>query len=402
MVLSRKNIFYLLLFIHIAGLIVYYNSDSLRKVVYAIPLGVTMLWLLGLAINSGFRIQKGVFTELWNRYYLYFFGLFYIVIVQSILAYVSRGTINSRLISEAIFLFSPLLSVALLIYYMDYRRTYQIVSILFGGVIVAFVAEKGVGGIINFHQTNLAESLISSSFQSESGLAFLIGLFAFYFLFTRKWTFFSISLFFVLISGKRTVLVAVALCLLIYLVLAVFRFNVKKYRIVLSVLALLANAIIIYIIYLLVAGTFDQFIIGNTGLPPNSFMKGRYNLWKAIISTYDIGYLGSGLGSISYLLVDQIDYPLHNPLNDVLKVAVEHGVIVFGLWFFIYYFVHSYKRESLIIAMYTNILFLTTNVLIYFFFMFCLYFIHSLLLIEGMQLRKQKAGNRLVGAVTRQ
>ncbi len=396
MILSRKHIFYLLFLIHIFGLVIYYNSDSLRKIVYVIPLVVFVLWILGLSISGNFRIQKGIYTEIWKRYYSYFFGLFYVLLLQSILAYANRGTINSRLISESIFTFFPLLSVALLAYYMDYTKTRQIVSILFGGIIIAFIAEKGVGGILHFHQVNLAESLISSSFQSESGLAFLIGLFSFYFLFTKKWGLLSISLFFVLISGKRTVLAAVVLCLVIYLVLAVFRIDTKRYRAVLSIVALLANAFVVYLIYLLASGTFDHLIIENVGLPPNSFTKGRYNLWKIIITTYDLSYLGSGLGSISDLLVDQLNYPLHNPLNDVLKIVVEHGFIVFSLWFFIYYFVHSYKREAFVITIYTNVLFLSTNVLIYFFFMFCLYLIHSALITEDVLSQREEKRKKLI------
>ncbi|MEM9831980.1 MAG: O-antigen ligase family protein [Bacteroidota bacterium] len=284
-------------------------------------------------------------------------------------------------------------------YYIDYTKTRQVVSILFAGVIVAFIAEKGVGSLLSFSSLNLAESLVSSRFQSESGLAFLIGLFTFYFLSTKKWGLFSVSLFFVLISGKRTVLAGVAVCLIIYFILAVFRINVRRHRVTLSILALLVNALLIYFIYLLVNGTFDHIIVENTGLPPNSFTKGRYNLWKIIISAYDLGYLGSGLGSISYLLVDQLNYPLHNPLNDVLKIAVEHGFFVFSLWIFTYYFLNSYHRHALVITIYSNILFLTTNVIIYFFFMFCVYFIHSALITENITSLKRGKRKKLIKQV---
>ena len=375
MISLRKNqVFFLIFIVHIFGLILYYNSDSLRDIAYGLPLGALFFYLIAVVINQGLTIQRGFHTFLWSKYFIGYALLFYVILTQSILAYTVEGDINSRFIRETIFIIFPLLSVAIITYFLNTEKLDFYIKLLFAGVIVAFFLEKGISSIFSLN-FDFVESLIYSRFSSESGLAFLIGLFAFYFLIKNQKLFFLLSLFFMFTSGKRTVLAAFIPCVAILYFLKVFRVDINRYKLLIAIAALVVNAVAIYFIHLLVSGEFDEFIVTNTGLPPNSFTKGRYNLWVLITNRFGLNFLGSGLGSISEFLVSDLDYPLHNPLNDVLKVCVEHGFLVFALWFMTFYYVNSRTNGGFVIAVYSNVLFLTTNVLIYFFFMFCFYFI---------------------------
>lgn len=374
--LRKTQVFYLIFFVHIFGLITYYNSGSLRDIAYVLPIGALFLYLVALVLNSHLKLQIDFHAYLWRRYFIAYAFLFYLILTQSILAYTVAGDINSRLIREAIFMIFPLLSVAVITYFLDRAHFDRYVKILFIGVIVAFILEKGASNVFSL-EFDLVRNLIHSHFTSESGLAFLIGLFAFYFIFSKQKVFSVLSLFFMFASGKRTVLAAFLPCIALYFFLKIFKINIDKYKLPIAVIGLLVNAFAIYFIHLLTIGEFDEFILTNTGLPPNSFTKGRYNLWVLITNRFGLNFLGSGLGSISQFLVVDLEYPLHNPLNDVLKVCVEHGFIVFALWFLTFYYVNSRTNSGFILSIYSNILFLTTNVLIYFFFMFCFYFIQT-------------------------
>lgn len=377
MISLRKNqVFFLIFSVHIFGLILYYNSGSLRDIAYALPLGALFFYLVAVVLNQGLTIQRGFHTFLWRKYFIAYAFLFYVMLTQSILAYTVEGDINSRFLRETVFTIFPLLSIAVISYFLNPEKLDLYIKVLFAGVVVAFFLEKGISNIFSLN-FDLVESLIYSRFSGESGLAFLIGLFAFYFLIRKQKLLFLLSLFFMFTSGKRTVLAAFIPCVAIYFFLKIFRIDVNRYKLPIAIVALIVNALAIYFIHLLVSGEFDEFIVTNTGLPPNSFTKGRYNLWVLITNRFGLNFLGSGLGSISEFLVGDLDYPLHNPLNDVLKVCVEHGFLVFALWFMTFYYVNARTNGGFVIAIYANVLFLTTNVLIYFFFMFCFYFIQT-------------------------
>jgi len=376
---KKKTIFYCIFLAHIVGLLIYYNSDSLRKLTYGLTIGAGFFYVVGIVLNKKLVLKKDHHYDLWKRYFQFYFILFYLVILQSFLAFFKLSTLHSRFFSEAIFLIFPLLSIIVITYFLNPNDYNKYVKVLYWGAVVAFFLEKG-NNIFSLSSFNIVESLIYSRFSAESGLAFLLGLFAFYFLFKKQWLLFLSSLFFVFISGKRTVILAFLLCIIIYYSIKLLKINTGKYRVLFAILAVGVNAAIMYFIYMLVSGSFDNFIIANTGLPPNSFTKGRYNLWVIIIDKYPFSFVGSGLGSISKYLVNDLDYPLHNPLNDVLKVCIEHGVIVFVVWFFLFYYTNARTKEGLLLIIYSNILFLTTNVLIYFFYMFTFYFIQIALL----------------------
>lgn len=137
-------------------------------------------------------------------------------------------------------------------------------------------------------------------------------------------------------------------------------------------------------------GTYDEFIIMNTGLPPDSFTKGRRVLWDLILNKFDITLLGAGLGSISDFLINDVGYKLENPQNDILKILIDHGVIVFVIFLSIFFYINIRDSKTLVIIIYTNILFLTTNVLIYFFFMFNFYIIQTALVQHHLKHKQKK------------
>ncbi|HLF35587.1 MAG TPA: O-antigen ligase family protein, partial [Cyclobacteriaceae bacterium] len=268
----------------------------------------------------------------------------------------------------------PILSATAFAYYIDPDKYDRYMIFMFIGMILAFILQKGISNVFNYQNLDVISTLFYSRFSAESELAYLIGLFTFYFLFKGKSKLTLLGLILTIISGKRGAIAAVVAGLIFFIMMKRFYYPIRRPRFLIGISGVLLNVGIIFLIFLFTNGEFDNWIRVNIGLPSNTFTNGRYLLWKLLIEHFHFTMLGVGTGSSHHLLTT-LNYPLENPLNDILKICLENGLIIFVIWTFIFYYINSKNIKNLTIVLYTNILFLSTNVLIYFFYMLCFYLV---------------------------
>jgi hypothetical protein len=389
MYLNNNHLLILLILGHVLGLIFYYNFDSLRNMVYLVPVAAGATYILSLVLGANLMVAQNHHVFFIRKYLGYYYLLAYLIITQSLFAFIFNYPFHTRFFSEILFTLFPLISITALTYYFKPEKYDKYVMLIFSGVVIAFIFQKGPGSLFDFSGFDIVKNLIYSEFTGESGLAFLIGIFFFYFLFRKKTALSIISLFLVLVSGKRAVLGATLIAIIFYFIFKKFYKTRSSPTMLIGFLGLVANGLIIYFIFIFTEGFFNDWIQAKTGLPVNSLTNGRYNLWGLLIDHFGVRYFGVGLGSSNNLL-GTLNYSLENPLNDILKLFLEQGILVFSIWIFLFYYVNSKNIKNLTVVVYSNIIFLTTNVLIYFFFMFTYYLVQLGLLVAERNRLSQK------------
>lgn len=122
------------------------------------------------------------------------------------------------------------------------------------------------------------------------------------------------------------------------------------------------NIAYLLVTFLIISDFFSNFIDDITGMPINQFTMGRYELYNTAINRSNIlegaNFIwGIGNGNVLPLLEGA---RLH---NDVLKIFIENGLVVFVLFFVILYQKKWYFAWGFIFVQ--NVLFFTDNTLIY-------------------------------------
>ncbi len=207
----------------------------------------------------------------------------------------------------------------------------------------------------------IINSMIFSDLETESSmLSFIFPLFSLHYLVNdRNLKLYFLNFLFTIIAGKRIALLALVLASLAFII---FSKREKMYnRLIpyITTCAIIFNLAYLYISYLLASGGLDDLISYYTGLSSNAFTMGRENIYGNIFSYFDSSNLSSfffGIGSVSNYMERQ----LH---NDILKIFLENGIIVFCVYFFILY--RKVEINILPFLIYINILFMTDNTLIY-------------------------------------
>ncbi|SIN79624.1 O-antigen polymerase [Algoriphagus halophilus] len=228
---------------------------------------------------------------------------------------------------------------------------------------------------------NNLNNFISHGFNSasESIICFLYIPYCLYFIYNKKYSYLIISIFMMLVVGKRLPIFIV----LFMLFLAYF----KIYKIVnlksLKVLYFLSIFFIYFIIINFGYGVYDDFIYNNLMVSPNQFSAGRYLIYYNLFKEYNvISLFGYNLGELSIYTSSLSFTNLTLVHSDILKIFVEFGIIL-GVLFFIYYlkFFYFFGYNFLLLFMFTFtfvIILISDNVFIYNtiqFIYFLIYFI---------------------------
>ena len=230
------------------------------------------------------------------------------------------------------------------------------------------------------------------SFIIESTRAFPYGAFVIYFFIMKDWRFCALAAVFCTISHKRIALlgVVVVLCLVISAMLLIqfFRLKMKSLWIVGGVIGVLTAYVIAGMTH--TGGLVELFDV--IGFDP----MGRQTIWKVArqFGSFNLFFTGNGLGFVMSRLEEmkvwmRDDLWFRNLHSDFYTGFLELGFIGFGAWVFSYFL--SFNRLSqtpendakpqlfaLAVIVYTFVLYVTDNVLIYFEYWFPL----SMMLIE--------------------
>lgn len=197
----------------------------------------------------------------------------------------------------------------------------------------------------------------TSSFETNQH-PFVFGIMTLFFLYKRDKLFFILNLIFVIISFKRIVFIGLLFAIPIVLLERKNIIILRNKRWLLLVL----NLLYIYTIILFSAGAFNETIEQFSGISIGELTQGRNNILVTVVDQFtEMNILeklfGMGQGFTYDLSISVIG---HAPHNDILSILIDHGILIFVLFFY-----YAYQETNVFPVVYTNFLFLTDNTLIY-------------------------------------
>lgn len=208
----------------------------------------------------------------------------------------------------------------------------------------------------------LYNAIFDSNLETESYmLAFIFPFFTLYWFSKKKWTWFSINLFFVIVSGKRISALGVLIPMIVVCLINLASQKKKqKILIYFPYLAVILNGLYLFISFMIVSGLFDDFLFEYTGLSTNAFTMGRQMLYLSAFNAFDVNNVGDLLFGESAFYELLANGRFH---NDILVLFIENGIIIFCLFWYKYYKKCNLNTLPYLICL--NVLFMTDNTLIY-------------------------------------
>lgn len=356
----KKASFFAYFFYVLTGisLILQSYNEEWRYIKYFLPLVLLIAYLPTVSIKKKLKI---------NEFLLQQMKLYGIMIGWSFIVLLFRG-FTVRFLQEIYFVFSPLLTLAILQQLTNFESLEKRVNVVFYMLIIADVVFTGPNFFSDIVElvSSLPNALLTSVSSTESPYAFDFGLFAIYYFAKGRKMNCLLALIFTLISFKRIALLGVTLAFLTFFLLKRFYKNPKHSRKVLLA-ATFVNVFIVINLYLFSSGSYDDLIERVFGVSANYLSQGRYELYQGIFEEIHLSTLcvGLGFGFITHYLTIN-DAFLVNLHSDVLKIFLEFGAPFFVFWIFQLYKKTSKELGLLIMTLYLNIMFLTDNVFIYF------------------------------------
>jgi len=340
---------------------------ELRHIIY-IVFFISTLYYFMYSFFRGKYILKNV-----HPFDKIFLALSFVILLSAITGF---NNINvTRYLEEAFFIFTPLISIILISSVYNYYEEIKINNILLIYLFLCFVFILMREG--NIFSDNLYEMLVASKSNTETTLAFVIGAVAIYFITTKKYILFVLSLPFVLISSKRIVYLGIVICVFIHICDIYFNFNRKWIKKSIPFIFVFFNIIYLIFAYHLSMGDYNNIIEKMTGISPSLLFMGRLKIYRYIFSKLNgFPLFGYGLGYTSYVLEQHLSGSSLNLMHsDIIKYNIELGVIPYSL--FVYYFSKEIIKSSkfVLIIVYYFVISLTDNINIFFEVMFTVYLI---------------------------
>ena len=227
------------------------------------------------------------------------------------------------------------------------------------------VISDGTGAVLSHFTFDVA----ASKSTLESGFSYVFGLLAVWAAYTRRWRNFALAVILAILTLKRIVLVGIFLCF-------VFQFLPRSItpKVLHPLPMVLANAMFIVLILSYSSGSLNFIIHDLTGQSADQFGMGRQELYGHVVVDIfrDPGrflLMGMGPGQVYDALTGGMaGVGKANLHADTLKIFYEYGGVV--LTVFVWALYSSRRLGVLLIALYTNIVLLTDNTLIYPFYIF--------------------------------
>ena len=259
------------------------------------------------------------------------------------------------------------LSVALVGYRQLWHwRTIMLAAIL--GLVVYFVLVGAVRGWSTVF-SHLTLNVASSASTFESGFSYVFGLLTVWAAYTRRWRSFALAFLFAILTLKRIVILGILICLVVQFLPRNWLLKLLK-----PLPMILANALFLFLILSYGSGSFDALIHEWTSQSANQFGMGRQVLYSYIVADFfreplRFIFMGMGPGEAYDVIKGGLSWVRKENLHgDTLKILYEYGGIVLSL--FIWALYSSKNSGVLLIALYTNVLLLTDNTLIYPFYIY--------------------------------
>ncbi|NVK40622.1 MAG: hypothetical protein HWE39_05205 [Oceanospirillaceae bacterium] len=208
------------------------------------------------------------------------------------------------------------------------------------------------------------EALLAS--ETSSGetnmLPFLFGFFTLFWVVKRNWLYVVVNIFFSILTFKRIAIVGIIIGLLYWILPSRFKNFINRIH-----LPIIINLTLLMFFFFVASGAFDEAVKELTGLSIGHFTQGRSTFFELVFSPLEeislrVLSVGIGQGQLVELLFYQLgERQLFH--NDLVKIFVENGLIVFLLFFSFFY--RRKTHSQMLLALYLNVLFITDNTLIY-------------------------------------
>lgn len=365
-ILIDRNVFLLLILCGIIGVsIIGTNvSSSLRYVKYLVPIFFSFLLI--------FKHGKANFFSIPLKNLFLFSALIFINLLYSLYT----QNFSFRFIEESFLILLPILAT-LIVTSVIKLEIVKIIDYLFiTYALIFFISNIEFFFDINF-LSNFIQALKTSSFKTESWMAFPFGLFSLFYILEKRKTRATIAVILFLFAFKRISIAAIILGLCVYWFFykkKAFNFNKSKALFWFIVL----NISLLYILYNFIQGNYDVFIKDFTGLSPNHFTQGRLRIYTDSVNYFsDNMIFGNTLGSTNLYLTNNFE-KIHFLHSDILKIIIEMGIFSYLIWVIYFFKINLVNSKSVPVLIFMNILFLSDNVFIYFdtLFIFYLLIIH--------------------------
>lgn len=268
---------------------------------------------------------------------------------------------------QDIYLILTGLSVAL----VGHRRLWSWQTIFLASVLglaanIAIRALFNAGGGTLLHFTF---DVAGSKSTLESGFSYVFGLLAVWAAYTRRWRNFALAVILAILTLKRIVLVGIFLC-------CAFQFLPRSIiqRVLHPMPMVLANVMFIVLVLSYSSGSLNFLIHDLTGQSADQFGMGRQGLYGHVVveifrDPRRFLLMGMGPGQAYDALKGGMAWASKGNLHaDTLKIFYEYGGVV--LTVFVWALYSSRRLGVLLIALYTNVLLLTDNTLIYPYYIF--------------------------------
>ncbi len=240
---------------------------------------------------------------------------------------------------------------------------------VFWVILAGFVVENVVYG--NFHG-GFKWDISNSESSFEGNFGFMFALLTSFALMQRRYRLVILSILLSVLALKRIALLAEIGVIFFYWI------GERRGKLILnSPVMVFLNLLLIVIVVSYSTGQFNQIITQLTGQSANQFGQGRQEIQavpsrEIIAHPLNFIFVGKGSGA-SYELATKGFGSKNQKTNlhsDLLKLVYEYGFLFFMAFIWLMYSSRSYNTRLAFLLM--NILFLTDNVLIYYFLIFFL------------------------------
>jgi len=282
------------------------------------------------------------------------------------------GTVDTGVISRGLsssFIYMNMLSFALgagaMLYIFGSKGIwYNLVAILIANIlmILTVIAQNGLGAYMSEFVT------LITTFAGVTGdiiiqaeiheLAFCIGAYLIYMLYKPKksvvyFILLFLSLFCFLSAFKRIAIIAIAIALIFgYLLKFIAKYNKKTASWIVTILLVVIIALLVFYIALINADAFE--LLEKAGINTS----GRVEIYNAVDEFYEFnpGFLGNGIGFLTYQLNTFMDVDVASVHNDFLQHFIDLGFWGYIIWLVsmtlvrVWYFGRKGKTDDAIVT----------------------------------------------------
>lgn len=240
-----------------------------------------------------------------------------------------------------------------------------------------------LAGILGFLKKGIDFSgsfdVLSSQGGMESSYAFTISIFVIFFFIQRKYLMMLIACIFMILFFKRAAMVGVIALFFIEIIISTIKQTENKKIINLG--AILTAGIAAFIGWNFISViNYLMDLIPDLGESPETFLLGRYYLSGVITEAYHYTssiyhYIGHGAGTADRIAADALNIKMFNPHNDHLKIIFDYGYLGMILVYLSLWKMHCGNRLGLYLIMFNSIMFISDNLLIYYFHWFATFLV---------------------------